>query len=76
MSSVFLPPAKLCLPAPSGSTKSNMMGIGCASSGPSKIVACKTDEEAIEFAQQFLDDTPIEVWLGPKRIGRLEPDNA
>jgi hypothetical protein len=44
--------------------------------GPSKIVACKTDEEAIEFAQQFLDDTPIEVWLGPKRIGRLEPDNA
>jgi hypothetical protein len=44
--------------------------------GPSKIVVCKTDEEALEHARQFLDGNPVEIWLGAKRIGRLEPDNA
>jgi hypothetical protein len=41
--------------------------------GPSNIVACKTDEEALEYARQFLDRTPVEVWRGPKLVGRLEP---
>jgi hypothetical protein len=40
--------------------------------GPSKIVACQTDEEALEHARQFLDGTPVEVWLGARRV-RTKP---
>ena len=43
-------------------------------SGPSEIVTCNTDEEAVEHARQFLDDMPVEIWLGAKRVGRLDPE--
>jgi hypothetical protein len=40
---------------------------------PPEIVCCDTDEEAMVLAKQYLDGRPIEVWLGAKRVGRLEP---
>jgi len=42
---------------------------------PPEIV-CDTDEEAMVLAKQYLDGKPIEVWLGAKRVGRLEPLTA
>jgi hypothetical protein len=42
---------------------------------PPEIVCCNTDEEAVVLAKQHLEGEPIEVWLGAKRVGRLEPDN-
>jgi hypothetical protein len=42
--------------------------------GPSKIVAFKTDEEALAHARQFLDGNTVEVWLGPRLAGRLNSD--
>jgi hypothetical protein len=43
---------------------------------PSEIVVCKSDEEAIAQARQFLDRTPVEIWRGSKRVDRLDPANG
>ena len=37
------------------------------------IVACGTDEEAIEQARQYVDGVAIEVWRLDQVIGRLDP---
>jgi hypothetical protein len=41
--------------------------------GPSQIIFVETDEEAMARAKQFLNNQSLEVWLGPKLIGRLDP---
>ncbi len=42
---------------------------------PPEIVAFATDAEAIANARTRLDGQPIEIWLGPRRVGRLDPDD-
>jgi hypothetical protein len=41
---------------------------------PPEIVAYATDEEAVTRARKLLNGMPVEVWLGAKRVGRLEPE--
>jgi hypothetical protein len=41
---------------------------------PPEIAICATDEEAMARAREILTSLPVEVWLGPKRVGRLDPD--
>jgi hypothetical protein len=42
--------------------------------GPPEIVSCATDEEAKARAQKHLEDNLVEVWLGPKLVGRFDPE--
>jgi hypothetical protein len=45
-------------------------------SGPPIDITCKTDEEAMTAAREQLRGYPVEVWLGARRVGRLDPDRG
>jgi hypothetical protein len=34
---------------------------------------CDRDENAIVWAEQLLEDQPIELWTGPRMVKRLSP---
>lgn len=40
---------------------------------PSIDVDCENDDEALAAARKHLIQQPVEVWLGARRIGRLDP---
>lgn len=40
--------------------------------GPSHIIECATDEEAIEWAKQFVDGHDIELWDGSRLVVDLK----
>ena len=37
------------------------------------VLAAKEDADAIAQARQLVQSDPVEVWLGPRRIVRLDP---
>jgi len=39
--------------------------------GPPDIVECNTDAEALELCKQKLADKDVEVWEGPRFLGRF-----
>ncbi len=42
----------------------------------STVVDADNDENALEIARVLLDSFPIELWDGPRFIGRLEPERS
>jgi coenzyme F420-reducing hydrogenase alpha subunit len=40
------------------------------------VIACDTDEQAIERARQYVDGEAIEVWDLDRVVGRLDPHNC
>jgi hypothetical protein len=44
------------------------------SADPPQILECADNDAAISHARQCLDGKPIEVWEGPVRVARLEPE--
>ena len=40
---------------------------------PAQLVECPDDNQAIREARQYVDEEPVEVWEGTKRVVRLEP---
>ena len=44
-------------------------------SGRQRNFTCLNDEDAIVWAKQLVDVTPVEVWSGTRFIARLEPAN-
>jgi hypothetical protein len=44
-----------------------------ASQGRPAIYELPNDAAALKEAKRILDDRPIEIWLGTRNVGRLEP---
>jgi hypothetical protein len=42
-------------------------------SGPRKIIHCADDKEAIQAAEQWMDQHEVEVWENTRFIARLRP---
>lgn len=42
--------------------------------GPSMVVNCANDKEAIETAKKMLDKRALEVWESSRRVIRLDPE--
>jgi hypothetical protein len=42
-------------------------------SASSRRFVCDTDDHAIEWAKQLLDDQPVELWQGERLVKRLSP---
>jgi hypothetical protein len=42
----------------------------------SRGFVCDTDDHAIEWAKQLLDDQPIELWRGEQLVKRLSPESS
>ena len=38
-----------------------------------RALVCDTDENAVIWAEQLLEDQPIELWSGPRLVKRLSP---
>jgi hypothetical protein len=43
--------------------------------GRQRNFTCLNDEDAIVWAKQLVDVTPVELWSGTRFIARLEPAN-
>jgi hypothetical protein len=44
--------------------------------GPAIPIEAETDQQALKQARQYVDSLAIEVWDGPRLIGRLAPDTS
>ena len=40
---------------------------------PSVVVVCENDQDGLRQAQQLVSDSDIELWDGPRFVGRLKP---
>jgi hypothetical protein len=40
---------------------------------PSVVIVCENDEDGLRQAQQLVSDNDIELWDGPRFVGRLKP---
>ena len=38
-----------------------------------RAFACGTDEHAVEWAKQLMDQWPVELWSGARMVKRLSP---
>jgi hypothetical protein len=40
---------------------------------PTVVVVCENDQDGLRQAQQLVSDNDIELWDGPRFVGRLKP---
>jgi hypothetical protein len=41
--------------------------------GRQRSFVCANDDDAIVWANQLVDETPVELWSGARFVARLEP---
>jgi hypothetical protein len=42
--------------------------------GPPRVIDCPDDDSAMHQARKFMDGRSLELWDGPRLVGRLNPD--
>ncbi len=44
--------------------------------GAPTVMTCDTDADALAKARQIMDGYDVEVWLGKRRVGRVNTENT